>query len=169
MVARPQPEEYTGFDATYVARVPEHEDVFEVLRRQPDQLRALLQNTWDDQASRRPKPGEGSIKEVIGHICDQERVFAYRLMRIARCDKTLLPVFYQYLAVNGKFVYQNDTIRISGYGATSRRRETDYADLSLDSARRLGMDWDNYAGDWQRAIEAAGGVFRGGVNSLNDA
>ncbi|RNF81850.1 TonB-dependent receptor family protein [Montanilutibacter psychrotolerans] len=71
--------------------------------------------------------------------------------------------------VNGKFVYQNDTIRISGYGATSRRRETDYADLSLDSARRLGMDWDNYAGDWQRAIDAAGGVFRGGVNSLDDA
>ena len=101
MVTRPQPEEYSGFDASYVARVPESADVFAVLGTQPDQLRAMLQSTWDDQASRRPKPGEWSIKEVIGHICDQERVFAYRLMRIARGDKTPLPGFDQELAVNG--------------------------------------------------------------------
>ena len=80
---------------------PRAADVFEVLRAQPDQLRAMLQSTWDDQASRRPKPGEWSIKEVIGHICDQERVFAYRLMRIARGDKTPLPGFDQDVAVNG--------------------------------------------------------------------
>ena len=70
---------------------------------------------------------------------------------------------------NAKLVYASEDLKLTGYAATSRRRETDYADLSLDSARRLGMDWDNYAGDWQRAIDAAGGVFRGGVNSLDDA
>ena len=70
---------------------------------------------------------------------------------------------------NAKLVYATEDLKLTGYAATSRRRETDYADLSLDSARRLGMDWDNYAGDWQRAIDAAGGVFRGGVNSLDDA
>ncbi|MGO1001515.1 TonB-dependent receptor [Lysobacter sp. CA196] len=70
---------------------------------------------------------------------------------------------------NGKFVYANDEVKITGYAATSRRRETDYADLSLDSARRLGMDWDNYANDWQRAIDAANGKFSGGVTSLDDA
>ena len=58
---------------------------------------------------------------------------------------------------NGKAVYATDTLEITGYAATSRRRETDYADLSLESARRLGYDWDNYAGDWQRAIDAANG------------
>lgn len=52
---------------------------------------------------------------------------------------------------------------------TSRRNETDYADLSLDSARRLGMDWDNYAPNWERAIRAAFGQFSGGVNNLDDA
>lgn len=70
---------------------------------------------------------------------------------------------------NGKFVYANDEVKITGYAATSRRRETDYADLSLESARRLGMDWDNYANDWQRAIDAANGKFSGGVTSLDDA
>lgn len=70
---------------------------------------------------------------------------------------------------NAKAVYATDALTLTGYAATSRRRETDYADLSLESARRLGMDWDNYAGDWQRAINAANGVFTGGVNSLDDA
>ncbi|MGJ7904338.1 TonB-dependent receptor [Lysobacter sp. 1R34A] len=70
---------------------------------------------------------------------------------------------------NGKFVYANDDVKVTGYAATSRRRETDYADLSLESARRLGMDWDNYANDWQRAIDAANGKFSGGVTSLDDA
>lgn len=70
---------------------------------------------------------------------------------------------------NGKFVYANDDVKVTGFAATSRRRETDYADLSLESARRLGMDWDNYANDWQRAIDAANGKFSGGVTSLDDA
>ncbi|MEI2454257.1 TonB-dependent receptor [Lysobacter firmicutimachus] len=70
---------------------------------------------------------------------------------------------------NGKFVFSGEDFRISGYADSSRRRETDYADLSLESAKRLGMDWDNYAKDWQRAIDAAQGRFRGGVTSLDDA
>ncbi len=70
---------------------------------------------------------------------------------------------------NGKAVYATDALEITAYAATSRRRETDYADLSLESTRRLGYDWDNYAGDWQRAIDAANGIFRDGVTSLDDA
>jgi uncharacterized damage-inducible protein DinB len=100
MVERPQPEEYAGFDASYVARVPDGADVFEVLRGQPDQLRALLQTTWDSEASKRPKPGEWSIKEVIGHVCDQERVFAYRLLCIARGETASLPGYDQDAYVN---------------------------------------------------------------------
>jgi hypothetical protein len=101
VIARPAPEEYTGFEPSYVARVPHGSDIFAVLREQPDQLRALMQNVWDDQASRRPKPGEWSIKEVIGHICDQERVFAYRLLCIARGETAPLPGYDQEAYVNG--------------------------------------------------------------------
>lgn len=71
--------------------------------------------------------------------------------------------------VNGQIRYTADRWSIGGLINTSRRSETDYADLSLDSARRLGMNWDNYAPDWQRAIDAARGGFRGGVNNLDDA
>ena len=51
----------------------------------------------------------------------------------------------------------------------STRDETDYQDLSFDATRRLGYNWDNYAPDWQRAVNAAKGVYTGGVNNLDDA
>jgi iron complex outermembrane receptor protein len=51
----------------------------------------------------------------------------------------------------------------------SDRSENDYQDMSPDMQRRLGWDWDNYAPDWQRTLDAAGGKFSGGVNNLDDA
>jgi hypothetical protein len=62
---------------------------------QPDELRALLQNVTDAQASLPPKPGEWSVKEVIGHINDTERIFAYRTLRIARGDSKPLAGYEQ--------------------------------------------------------------------------
>ena len=58
---------------------------------------------------------------------------------------------------------------LSAFYNYSERDETDYQDLSFDSVRRLGYDWDNYAPDWQRAVNAANGVYTGGVNNLDDA
>jgi uncharacterized damage-inducible protein DinB len=100
MIQRPQTDEYAPFYAGYVQRVPEGSDLFALLNGQPEALRALLQNVSDDQAGIRPAPAEWSIKEVIGHIADTERVFAYRLLRIARGDQTPLPGFDQDEFVN---------------------------------------------------------------------
>ena len=71
--------------------------------------------------------------------------------------------------VNAQARYASEVWSLGALINTSRRNETDYADLSLESARRLGMDWDNYARDWTRAIRAGFGQFSGGVNSLDDA
>lgn len=73
------------------------------------------------------------------------------------------------MQVNGKFDLIGDNWDVRGYFDSSRRRETDYADLSLASAKRLGMNWDNYASDWQRAVDAANGTYHGKVTSLDDA
>ncbi|QGZ38578.1 iron complex outermembrane receptor protein [Pseudoduganella flava] len=58
---------------------------------------------------------------------------------------------------------------LSAFFNYSDRREVDYQDLSLESARRLGMDWDNYYPDWQRAVNAAKGIYSGAVNNMDDA
>lgn len=95
MIARPQADEYAPFYAGYVQRIPEGSDIFALLSTQPDEVRALLQAVSDAQANTRPALGEWSIKEVMGHLCDAERVFAYRAVRIARNDPTPLPGFEQ--------------------------------------------------------------------------
>jgi hypothetical protein len=95
MIPRPQADEYNEYYAGYVQRVPEGSDIFAVLSSQPGELRTLLQNVSDAQANVRPAPGEWSVKEVIGHVCDTERVFSYRAMRIARSDIIPLAGFEQ--------------------------------------------------------------------------
>lgn len=95
MIAYPQTDEYSAYYGTYIQRVPPGSDIFALLSAQPDELRALLQNVSDTQANLRPAPGEWSIKEVVGHVCDTERIFAYRALRIARADTTPLPGFEQ--------------------------------------------------------------------------
>lgn len=101
MIQRPQIDEYNEFYGGYVGRVPEGADILALLSGQPEALRVLLQNITDEQASIRPAPAEWSVKEVLGHVADTERVFAYRLLRIARGDQTALPGFDQDEFVNG--------------------------------------------------------------------
>jgi len=71
--------------------------------------------------------------------------------------------------INTKFVHRFGDHTLSGFFNYSKRSEVDYQDLSLDSTKRLGYDWDNYAPDWQRALDAAKGIYTGGVNNMDDA
>lgn len=95
MIPRPSSDEYAPYYAGYVSRVLDGSDVFALLSRQPDDLRGLLHALPEEKAAIRPAPGEWSVKEVIGHISDTERIFAYRALRIARGDTTPLPGFEQ--------------------------------------------------------------------------
>ncbi|MFZ4873588.1 TonB-dependent receptor [Janthinobacterium sp. Mn2066] len=70
---------------------------------------------------------------------------------------------------NSKFVHTFGDNKLSGFYNYSSRSEVDYQDLSLDMVKRLGYNWDNYAPDWQRAVNAAKGIYTGGVNSMDDA
>lgn len=93
-INRPGENEYAPFYAGYIQRVPDG-DVFEILAHQSDTLRTLLDTFPAGQADFRPGPAEWSVKEVVGHINDTERVFAYRALRISRGDQTPLPGFEQ--------------------------------------------------------------------------
>jgi hypothetical protein len=95
MIARPQTDEYAQFYAGYISHIPEGADIFALMKSQPDELRALLANISDEQANVKPAPGEWSIKEVVGHMCDTERILSYRAVRIGRGDATPLASFEQ--------------------------------------------------------------------------
>ena len=91
----PTPEEYANFYTDYVQRAARRNDIYESLSDQIIELHAALDSLSDAQACFKPGPQEWSIKEVMGHLNDVERVFAYRLLRIARGDATPLPGFEQ--------------------------------------------------------------------------
>lgn len=93
-VKHPDENEYAPFYAGYIRQVPDG-DIFEILARQPAALRALLAALPAEQADFRPGPAEWSIKEVVGHINDFERVVAYRALRVSRGDQTPLAGFEQ--------------------------------------------------------------------------
>ena len=70
---------------------------------------------------------------------------------------------------NSKLVQVFGDNKLTAFLNYSDRKEVDYQDMSLEMTKRLGYQWDNYAPDWQRAVNAAKGIYTGAVNSLDDA
>ena len=94
MLTRPGRSEYADFYANYIASVPEG-NVLDFLAKQPGEFRRLLVGISDEAAKAEPTPGKWSVKQVIGHVCDAERVMSYRALRFSRGDQTDLPGFEQ--------------------------------------------------------------------------
>ena len=101
----PEASEYAAYYGGYVGLVPE-EDVLAALEAQAGETAALLRAVLEARADFRYAPGKWSLKEVVGHVADTERVFAYRALRFARNDPTPLPGFEE-----------NDYVRFAGAGA----------------------------------------------------
>ena len=89
---RPAADEYAPYFGKYVVLVPESEAV-PALEHQLEDILALLRGLSEAQGALRYAPGKWNVKQVIGHLIDCERVFAYRAMRFARADRTALPGF----------------------------------------------------------------------------
>ncbi len=94
MLDRPDSTEYAEYYKSYIARVPDG-PLTDFLTQQAKQYRQLLSGVSDHDASAPTAPGKWSIKQVLGHICDTERVIAYRALRFARGDPKELHGFEQ--------------------------------------------------------------------------
>lgn len=91
-LSRPAPDEAAPFYQEYIAEVA-GENIGEQLLDQLADLERLCSGLDDRKALARYAPTKWSIKEVLGHLTDAERIFSYRLLRIARGDATPLPAF----------------------------------------------------------------------------
>lgn len=91
---RPLKSDYAIHYEKYVGLVPGG-DFLEILEEQHSTLLRLLSALTEEQGNFRYAPNKWSIKEMIGHLSDAERIFAYRLLRIARGDETPLASFEQ--------------------------------------------------------------------------
>jgi len=117
-MSRPEKSEYHPYYENYVSLVT-GEDVVSVLANQPRELKSLLSPLAEEKGTFAYAAGKWTIKELLSHIIDGERIFAYRLLRISRGDETPIEGFEQ-----------------DGYIENSHANERTFADL-LDEFEEL--------------------------------
>ncbi len=94
VIPKPEAGEYNPYYEKYVSKVAEG-DVLALLQAQNEATVRLLNQVPESHAAFRYAPEKWSIKEVVGHLCDTERIMSYRALRIGRGDATPLPGFEQ--------------------------------------------------------------------------
>ena len=155
-MTRPQSDEYAGFFGRYVDRVPDG-DIVAQLESQGEATQQLLASIDEERASYRYAPDKWSIKQVIGHMSDAERVFAFRLMSIARGEKQSLPGFDENEYVENANFDQRSLAELAEALAATRRATVALA-RGLDDAawNRRGLANDNTVSVRAMAWVAAG-------------
>jgi len=93
-MTRPVAGEYGPSHAGYVALV-EEEDILSAMEQQSSAMQKFLASLDETKAAHRYAEGKWSVKEVIGHLVDSERIFGYRGLAIARGEQQPLPGFDQ--------------------------------------------------------------------------
>jgi hypothetical protein len=94
VIARPESGEYAPYYERYISLI-EDNDILATLDRQRREMVLLLSGLSEEQGDFRYAPEKWSAKQVLGHVCDTERVFAYRALRISRGDVTPMEGFEQ--------------------------------------------------------------------------
>jgi uncharacterized damage-inducible protein DinB len=137
-IQRPDSDEFAPFYANYVNGVPIG-DIVDVLKRQAADLRTLLQEVNGERAEYRYAPGKWSVKEVLGHVNDSERIFAYRALRISRGDATPLATFDQdtYVA-NAQFGRRSPASLLAEFEAVRAATVSLFDAMTDEESRRAG-------------------------------
>lgn len=92
-MAKPLIDEYPVFFKTYMDMIPENGDLLDQLENSLEQFEQLLYELEETKPEFRYAIGKWTIKEVVQHMIDVERVFVYRALRFSRNDKTVLRGF----------------------------------------------------------------------------
>jgi hypothetical protein len=142
-MVRPEPGEYAPFYETYVSKV-QGGDVIAQLESQRLQTAQFFAASTERDGNFRYAPGKWSIKEVVGHLSDSERVFGYRAMRIGRGDQTALPGFEQEDYVkNGNFGEQSLADLVSEFGLVRAATLALLRSFNAEAWGRRGIASDN--------------------------
>jgi len=138
-IARPQPGEYAPYYDRYISLIL-GSDILGTLDAQRRQMMLLLSGRDESDGDFRYAPDKWSAKEVLGHVCDTERIFAYRALRISRGDQTPIEGFEQDDYVrNGPFARAPLAEIIEDYIAVRRATLTLLRNLDEAAWARRGI------------------------------
>ena len=95
LIAKPEVGEYAPYTMMYIGLLPDDGLILQHLRDNLAATSAFIRGLPEEKLSYRYAQGKWTIKEILGHIIDDERIYAYRALRFARNDQTELPGFEQ--------------------------------------------------------------------------
>ena len=124
-LARPQSTEYAAFYETYVSLIP-GKDILATLEAQRLQMMQLFAGRSERDGNFRYAQGKWTVKEVLGHVIDAERIFTYRALRFARADQKPLQGFEQ-----------DDYVRVAGSNERTLARPRVNALIEIEKAQAL--------------------------------
>lgn len=91
-MSRPQETDFPEYFARYIAKVSGN-NIMEAIQNHAADLTDFYNTLPEEKAAYRYAPGKWTVKEVLQHVTDTERIFSYRVLRIVRKDRTPLPSF----------------------------------------------------------------------------
>ena len=95
LIAKPQPGEYAPYASMYISLLPDDGLLLKYLKDNLKSTKDFIQSLPKEKLTYRYAEDKWTIKEVLLHIIDDERIYAYRALRFARNDQTELPGFEQ--------------------------------------------------------------------------
>ena len=142
-MTKPDSTEYAPYFEKYISLARE-EEIVATLGRQIDGTLGLIRGLSAAQGDLRYAPGKWSVKEVIGHLIDAERIFAYRATRFARNDATPLPGFDENLFVaNADFGSRSLADLADEFEHTRKSNVYLFKSLDGDASLRRGVSNNN--------------------------
>ena len=140
---RPEPGEYAAYYEKYISLFP-GTDVASALEAQRVQTMQLFAGRSEREGNFRYAPDKWTVKDVLGHINDSERIFTYRALRISRGDQTPMPGFEQDDYVrNGGFNERPLTSLVEEFGNVRSASLALFRSLSKDAWLRRGTANNN--------------------------
>ena len=143
MINRPLPDEYSAYAETYVSKVPQGADVMELLEELQTSTYNLFSNMTEEKAAYAYAKDKWTIKQVLGHMIDTERVFAFRALCFSR-ESAVLPGFDQDVYV-GNTDFNSRTIQslAAEFRATRESNLYLFGSFNESQLNRTGIASDN--------------------------
>lgn len=139
LITRPEPGEYAAYGIVYVNEVPDGGQPLQMMQDNLKVIEDLVRSFPPERLTTPHAPGEWTVQEILGHIIDTERVFAYRALRFARDDKANLPGFDQdaFVPQSGANERTLDDL-LEEYRAVRQASLTLFSHLSDEALARVG-------------------------------
>jgi hypothetical protein len=159
LLGRPGADEHAPYYAKYTSRIAGG-NILDVLERQESEIGEFLRGIPSDLHDHRYAEGKWSVKEVIGHLSDAERIFAYRALRFARGDATPLASFDENAYVPAGAFGERDYDSLVGEWLSVRAATLAlFRSLTPEQAVRRGTASDNPV-----SVRALGYIIAGHVD-----